>query len=474
MVLGALIIATPIAAEEPPVFIPVIESSHDSARDAAWQISGDPDLGDYTTPGQQPVDFAIWQAADSTWQLWSCIRKTKCGGATRLFYRWEGDELTDSDWQPMGIAQEARTDLGETAGGMQAPHVVRFRGLWFMAYGDWEHICLSRSRDGKTFKRMVGTSGRTGMFTEGSGANTRDAMLLDVGGLWHCYYTAFPNRQGAVFCRTSTDLRRWSESVTVAFGGRTGTGATSAECPHVVEYRGRYYLFRTQRYGRNMITSVYHSTDPKMFGINQDRLYFLCTLPVAAPEIIFHDGQYYIATLKRSLKGIEVARLGWAPVPRPGESLFDLDDADVRARWKLVDGNVRPVFTTSKRSSFRPHYRHFVGTAEALDGRLNDAWTGTIESPAFTIRTAFLFAAVSGGTDSNETFVSLVDVESGEEIARMASESQSNTLQLHTIATSQHVGKQAVVRIADRATGDWGHVNFGGLFEPAAGDAAKE
>jgi hypothetical protein len=38
-----------------------------------WQVAGDPELGDLTSPKQQPVDFAIWQAADGTWQLWSCI-----------------------------------------------------------------------------------------------------------------------------------------------------------------------------------------------------------------------------------------------------------------------------------------------------------------------------------------------------------------------------------------------------------------
>lgn len=40
-----------------------------------WKIAGEPDLGVYTSSKQQPVDFAIWQAADGTWQLWSCIRE---------------------------------------------------------------------------------------------------------------------------------------------------------------------------------------------------------------------------------------------------------------------------------------------------------------------------------------------------------------------------------------------------------------
>ena len=48
-----------------------------------WQIAGDPDLGKYTLPKQQPVDFGIWQAADGTWQLWSCIRSTATPGKTR-------------------------------------------------------------------------------------------------------------------------------------------------------------------------------------------------------------------------------------------------------------------------------------------------------------------------------------------------------------------------------------------------------
>jgi hypothetical protein len=47
-----------------------------------WTVAGNPDLGDLTSPKQQPVDFSIWQAADGTWQLWSCIRNTRIPGAT--------------------------------------------------------------------------------------------------------------------------------------------------------------------------------------------------------------------------------------------------------------------------------------------------------------------------------------------------------------------------------------------------------
>jgi hypothetical protein len=288
-----------------------------------WTVAGDPDLGEFTSPKQQPVDFAVWQAADGTWQLWSCIRHTKCGGMTRLFHRWECKQLTDADWQPMGIAMQADPTHGETPGGLQAPHVVKEGDKYLMFYGDWEHICLAESRDGKKFERVVQPSGHTGMFGEGLNSNTRDPMALKIGDQWHCYYTAHPQLKGADYCRTSRDLKQWSEATKVAFGGGAGTGPGSAECPFVVELDGRYYLFRTQRYGQNAQTSIYHSRDPMDFGRDNDAGHFIDTLPVAAPEIIVHDGQYYIAALRPDLKGIQIARLKWVAHAQSGAKAND-------------------------------------------------------------------------------------------------------------------------------------------------------
>jgi hypothetical protein len=289
-----------------PVMMPVTEGEW-------WTVAGDPDLGAYTDAKQQPVDFAIWQAGDGTWQLWSCIRATKCGGKTRLFHCWEGKSLTEPNWKPMGIAMEAKPEHGEPPGGLQAPHVVKIGGVHHMFYGDWENICVATSEDGKAFTRRINADGKTGMFTEGHGNNTRDAMVIRVADQWHCYYTAYPNKQGAVYCRTSKDTRAWSDSKIVAFGGEAGTNAFSAECPFVVELTpGEFYLFRTQRYGQNAISRVYRSRDPMNFGVNDDT-HLAGTLPVAAPEIIRHEGKWYMAALLPSLKGIQIARMSWKP-----------------------------------------------------------------------------------------------------------------------------------------------------------------
>jgi hypothetical protein len=310
LILSALIWSAVASAAE-SILIPQIDGDW-------WQVAGDPDLGKYTNAKQQPVDFAIWQAADGTWQIWSCIRGTKCGGKTRLLYRWQGAKITDRDWQPMGIAMEADAGFGETPGGLQAPHVVKIASEYVMFYGDWKNICKAKGMDGKTFARQLGPNGKAGMFTEmfkeGPENNARDVMVIRIGNLYQAYYTASSENVGADFVRTSKDLKTWSPSKKVAFGGAAGTGASSAECPFVYYHKasGHYYLFRTQRYGQKAQTSVYRSKDPYNFGVNDDR-FLVCTLPVAAPEIVDYEGQLYIAALLPSLKGIQVARLKFVP-----------------------------------------------------------------------------------------------------------------------------------------------------------------
>lgn len=295
-----------------------------------WQVADNPDLGEVGTKGQQPVDFGVWQAADGTWQLWSCIRHTKEPGKTRLFYGWEGQNITDANWTATGIKMQANPRVGETAGGMQAPHVIRgaHTGTFQMFYGDWNNICLARSPkdNGKAFTRVIqpGLAKVTAMINEGVGTNTRDAMVIFVEEeqLYYCYYCASvgftqngrQNQIGAIYCRTSKDLLHWSESKIVSRGGRTGKHWGAHECPHVVHVDGYYYLFRTQRYGNNNISHVYRSKDPLDFGIDTDEGYFVTTLPVAAPELVLHEDQWYIAALNPGLDGVRISKLDWQEV----------------------------------------------------------------------------------------------------------------------------------------------------------------
>lgn len=58
-----------------------------------WHVVTLPKLEKYDKPGIQAVDFTIYQAADRTWQLVSCLRHTGFPGKTRLLYRWETKNL---------------------------------------------------------------------------------------------------------------------------------------------------------------------------------------------------------------------------------------------------------------------------------------------------------------------------------------------------------------------------------------------
>ncbi|MBM4033144.1 MAG: hypothetical protein FJ291_15365 [Planctomycetes bacterium] len=71
-----LVLVTCVHAEEKAV-VPRIDGEW-------WQVAGDPDLGTLTDPKQQPVDFAVWQAADGSWQLLSCTRHSSARSGSNV------------------------------------------------------------------------------------------------------------------------------------------------------------------------------------------------------------------------------------------------------------------------------------------------------------------------------------------------------------------------------------------------------
>lgn len=327
-------------------FVPAIVSD--------WrQIAGDPNVDPYTTSNQQPVDFGIWQAADGSWQLWSCIRSTSYPGHTRLFHGWESDDFFATDWRPAeidngisaesnnGIKMVSDTSLGEASGGMQAPHVVKEDDTYHMFYGTWNHIAHATSADGKHFDRVkYFNDTTTSMFGDGH-TNPRDPMTIKIDDTYYVFYTAHTGGEGKDYLRTIGDLsdtapNNWSAESLVAFGGSaSGTGSSSAECPFVYYHAesNAYYLFRTQRYGSNPQTSVYRSTDPTYFGVDADADNdFVGYLPVAAPEIVEYGGQTYIAALNLGLDGIRIAEFDFVEIDPNAPPLFTDGGA-----WQLTE-----------------------------------------------------------------------------------------------------------------------------------------
>ncbi|MGV3662248.1 MAG: hypothetical protein ACO1TE_18830 [Prosthecobacter sp.] len=290
------------AADDPKFLLPTLVG-------VPWTIAHNPDLGELTGTKQEPVDFGIWQAADDTWQVWSCIRATKAPGRTRVFHRWEGATLTSTDWKPMGMPFREDTTMGEELAGLQAPYVTKVGDEYFMFYGDWNRICLATSKDGKTFTRRLNSDGNAALFIDDKTfINCRDAMVVRINDLWHCYYcVSHAGRKGKIYVRTSKDLKTWGAPEKVSQG---------SECPFVVEQApGKYYLFRCHRYGAQALSRVVFSENPLDFGVEDDAG-VITKIPCAAPEIVHHEGQYYIAYLRNDLQGIQISKLEWKkPAP---------------------------------------------------------------------------------------------------------------------------------------------------------------
>jgi hypothetical protein len=208
---------------------------------------------------------------------------------------------------------------------------------------------------------------------------------------------------------------------------------------------------------------VYRSTNPLNFGIDNDQDHLVRSWKLAAPEVIYHQGQYYIASLLDSLKGIRIARLKWVRIPEYGQPVFDFDSEEGRAAFRVTEGDLHSPFTTSKRSNFGPPTEHFIATSETDGDRFNDDLTGVIQSEPFALTKPRYIALVSGGDDHRRLRVVLVDEESGNELASLTGE-KSNAFGKRPLDCSKWQGRMVRLRIVDQAKGGWGHINFGGLF----------
>jgi hypothetical protein len=287
----------------------------------------------------QPNDHCIFRAANSTWQLWACVRRTPVG---RLFVNWESQRLTDSPWRRTGRLIRADRSAGESMVDwhgeefLQSPFVVQQGQRFVMLYGGYDsgvdqfggptdsydqvekQTCMMVSTDGIAWQRHRDPDGHSRVFV-GPGA-VRDQCVVKFGALWHAYYAGHHDEdrsRAAIYVRTSPDLLRWSPW-RIAEGNTADTDSFIPESPFVVFREGHYYLFRT--HGPRHGTYVFRSLDPLDFGTGhatESSPAFVCHLPVIAPEIVVdHDGAEYISRIDDPLVGYQVrlARLRWEQV----------------------------------------------------------------------------------------------------------------------------------------------------------------
>ena len=313
----------------------------------AWLIGANPGLGalqgDRVDKNGRPilqecVDHHIFKADDGRWHLWGCIRGTKIG---RLLYHWRAASLEQSNWEQTGEIIRCDRHSGESVNDwnaeewIQSPYVVADDGVYYMLYGGHAsgqtpddsvmvsptrpfidcQICLMTSPDGINWQRRKNPDGASALFV-GPG-EARDPCVIRIDGIWHVYYTGHQIVGGrvvpAIFVRRSADLLDWSEPVAVHcdISGAFGDGLWNTECPHVVLRGGYFYLFRTQHYA-SAKTHVFRSENPYDFGRSGAQSHYVCSIAVAAPEIIIgDDGMEYISSNDDLSGGTKLCRLKW-------------------------------------------------------------------------------------------------------------------------------------------------------------------
>lgn len=283
------------------------------SRAGDWRrLAAPPTLEKFATGKEQTVDFTIFRAKDGTWQLVSCIRNTAHPGAGRLLYRWEAENLTDTDWTPKGIFLTADPAMGHGEGKAQAPHCVVENGTWWFFFSSGGAYALT-STDGKAFTPARTRDGKWKFFDM-----PRDLMILDNrarDGKWYAFYTdirpgKYPERRNhTVSYRTAPALDGpWSRAATdvgVVSPPPKGYVFVYAESPFVLHRMGWFY--RLEQLHVLASTSVDAWKGPPVASLGERNPYLYL-----APEVIVDGDRTYLAAYKDHGKaGIFITELRW-------------------------------------------------------------------------------------------------------------------------------------------------------------------
>ncbi|RBW70859.1 hypothetical protein DS031_04610 [Bacillus taeanensis] len=109
----------------------------------------------------------------------------------------------------------------------------------------------------------------------------------------------------------------------------------------------------------------------------------------------------------------------------------------------------------------------------AKDG--GDAQTGVLKSNHFNLSgTGEINFLIGGGNDIENLYVALVRASDNKELIKAANENfnDSETYSRVTWDASQYIGEEVYIKIVDRATGGWGHINVDDFHVKNAGAIA--
>ena len=158
--------------------------------------------------------------------------------------------------------------------------------------------------------------------------------------------------------------------------------------------------------------------------------------------------------------------LGLAAGCFAAEVRFDFESGDLQG-WRIVDGAFGKVVSDRAKehhggTPYTKEGRYFLSTLESEDGlRPFDQFTGVIESPVVVLGAPEITLLVGGGAGP-DVYVALC-ASDGKELA-YARGGNGQTLAERAWSVPEQVGKPVFFRVADRATGGWGHMTLDRLI----------
>lgn len=154
-------------------------------------------------------------------------------------------------------------------------------------------------------------------------------------------------------------------------------------------------------------------------------------------------------------------RPGELPRAADGRPLnFDFEHGDLRDWTAVGEAFARQPIqgdtVARRRSDMRSQHagQYWIGTYEIA----GDKPQGTLTSVPFVVRQPWASFLVAGGADSN-TCVELLLADTQQVIARVSGDETEN-LKPVAVDLSAQMGKTIQIRLVDRHSGGWGHINF--------------
>jgi hypothetical protein len=127
--------------------------------------------------------------------------------------------------------------------------------------------------------------------------------------------------------------------------------------------------------------------------------------------------------------------------------------------WSF-DGNFLNWAFPSRRMNFANQSLPFIGTCEDGRGGFDDTYIGTITSPKFKTTHRTIKLLVGGGSLPG-TYVELLDGTGKRIYVERGHDREAMDERVWDV--SAYVGQELQIRIVDRETGGWGHINVGNI-----------